>query len=219
MKHHAVPYVLPFAAFLVFLALDGKLGLAPAVEYNLRIVVLAAILWVFSRHVIDLRVRNVGGSILLGVVVFAVWIAPDALIPGYRQHWLFQNSIVGSAPTPTDGYASLPLIAIIARFARAALLVPIIEELFWRGWLMRWLIKPEFEKVPLGTYSAQAFWITVALFAAEHGSYWEVGALAGIAYNWWMVRTRSLGDCILAHAVTNAVLSAYVLMTGNWQYW
>ena len=61
--------------------------------------------------------------------------------------------------------------------------------------------------------------MTAALFAAEHGPYWEVGLLAGIAYNWLMIRTRSLGDCILAHAVTNGILCWYVLATGQWQYW
>jgi hypothetical protein len=98
-------------------------------------------------------------------------------------------------------------------------LVPIIEELFWRGWLMRWLIDADFRKVPLGSYSGRAFWITALLFASEHGPYWEVGLLAGIAYNWWILRTRTLGDCIIAHAVTNAALSAYVIAAGKWQYW
>jgi len=59
-------------------------------------------------------------------------------------------------------------------------------------WLMRWLISPQFEKVPLGAYQAGAFWITAVLFASEHGPYWDVGLVAGVAYNWWMVRTRSL---------------------------
>jgi membrane protease YdiL (CAAX protease family) len=46
-----------------------------------------------------------------------------------------------------------------------------------------------------------------------------VGLLAGLAYNWWMQRTRSLGDLVLAHGVTNACLSVYVVATGQWQYW
>ena len=110
-------------------------------------------------------------------------------------------------------------VALTARTLRATILVPIIEELFWRSWMMRWLIDPKFEAIPLGTWQSRAFWTTVVLFALEHGSYWEVGAIAGIAYNWWMLRTKSLGDCILAHAVTNGLLCAYVLTTGNWQFW
>jgi hypothetical protein len=57
------------------------------------------------------------------------------------------------------------------------------------------------------------------LFASEHGPYWDVGLIAGILYNLWMIRTRSIADCILAHAVTNAALSLYVIATGQWQYW
>ena len=73
--------------------------------------------------------------------------------------------------------------------------------------------------MPLGTYSASAFWIVAVLFASEHGPYWEVGLAAGILYNWWLIRTKNLADCILAHAVTNAILSAYVLLADQWQYW
>lgn len=219
MQSQSLPYVGPFVLLLVFLGLDGKLGLKPDVEYPLRVLILCAVLWFLSWRVLDFKVRNWAGSIGLGIAVFLIWVAPDMLIPGYRQHWLFQNSLMGSAPVPTAGYASLPLIAVIFRSIRAILIVPIVEELFWRAWLMRWLIKPEFQTVPLGTYAAQAFWITATLFAVEHGVYWEVGLIAGILYNWWMIRTKSLADCILAHAVTNGVLSGFVLSTGKWQYW
>ena len=109
---------------------------------------------------------------------------------------------------------------IALRCAGSALLVPILEELFWRGWMMRWLIdNTNFLKVPLGKYVPFAFWMVAILFASEHGPYWEVGLAAGIAYNWWIVRTRNLADCILAHGVTNAALAGYVLVTGQWQYW
>jgi hypothetical protein len=105
------------------------------------------------------------------------------------------------------------------RTLRSVAIVPVIEELFWRAWLMRWLISPRFQEVPLGTWSAQSFWIVAVLFASEHGSYWDVGLAAGIIYNWWMLRTRSLGDLILAHAVTNGCLCAYVIAFGKWEYW
>ena len=101
----------------------------------------------------------------------------------------------------------------------ATLLVPVMEELFWRGFLMRWLINPDFLSVRLGAYKASAFWIVAALFASEHGAYWDVGLLAGIVYNLWIIRTRNLLDSILAHATTNAVLAAWVVTGGHWQYW
>jgi len=102
---------------------------------------------------------------------------------------------------------------------RAALVVPVIEELFWRAWLMRWLVNSDFRMVRLGTYAPLAFWLSAVLFASEHGSFWDVGLIAGIVYNFWMIRTRSVADCILAHAVTNAALSVYVIAGHHWQYW
>lgn len=218
MRNPSLPYVLPFAAFFVFLALEGRLALSPVWEYPLRVVLLSAILWYFSRHVISFRMPHAMASVGLGIAVFVLWIAPDLLVPGYREHWLFNNSIVGGAPAPSQSYATLPALALVFRVVRAVVIVPIIEELFWRAWLMRWLIKPDFESVPMGAFALQSFAITAALFAAEHGSFWLVGLIAGILYNWWMVRTKSLGDCILAHAVTNACLCAYVIASGKWEY-
>ena len=84
---------------------------------------------------------------------------------------------------------------------------------------MSQIINPNFQKVPLGAYSSKAMWISALLFASEHGSYWEVGLLAGLLYNWWMVRTKSLGDCILAHGVTNGLLCVYIIAGKHWQYW
>ncbi len=89
----------------------------------------------------------------------------------------------------------------------------------WRGWLMRWLVNPAFEKVAPGAFQTGAFWLTALLFAAEHGPYWEVGLIARAIYNGCMVRTKSWNDCILAHAVTNACLSLFVIVTGRWEYW
>jgi hypothetical protein len=77
----------------------------------------------------------------------------------------------------------------------------------------------DFRKIPMGQYTTASFLLTALLFASEHGAMWDVGLAAGLLYNFWMRRTRSLGDLILAHAVTNACLSAYVLSRGRWEYW
>jgi len=213
--HPAIPYVAPFAVFLLFLAVKNHLPY----EYPLRVLTVTAVLLVFSRKVISLRPSRPIASIMAGAAVFALWIAPDLLWPAYRQHWLFHNALTGSAQSSLPWLLRADPVFLLFRIAGTALLVPIIEELFWRAWLMRYLISPEFEKVRLGTYSLISFGLTALLFASEHGSYWEVGLIAGTIYNWWMIRTRSLGDCILAHAVTNACLAAYVLAAGQWQYW
>ncbi|HYI93442.1 MAG TPA: CAAX prenyl protease-related protein [Bryobacteraceae bacterium] len=218
--HPALPYVLPFAVFFgLLLSADYLHPILGAWESPFRVTVLALVLWIFSRDVIDLRIRRVLGSLLMGIAVFAIWIGPDLLIPGYRQHWLFQNQLMGTLKSSIPEDIRQNAMVLIFRAIRAVLLVPIIEELFWRAWLLRWLVSPNFQSVPLGTYSASAMWISAILFASEHGPYWEVGLIAGLLYNYWMFKTRSLGDCIFAHAVTNGILSLFVVTTGRWEYW
>lgn len=207
------------AVFLLFLALQDQLKALGAAEFPLRVAILASVVWFFSRRVISLRAPHWLTSVAIGVAVFAIWIAPDVLIPGYRQHWLFSNSLFGSVATAIPDGLEVNPVVLVFRTIRAAILVPIIEELFWRAWLMRWLIRPDFESVPLGTYEPKSFWIVAALFAVEHGPYWEVGLIAGVIYNAWMIRAKSLGDLIVAHGVTNLLLSLYIIAFRQWQYW
>jgi CAAX prenyl protease-like protein len=159
-------------------------------------------------------------SILVGLAVFVLWIAPDTIAPWWHHTIPFDNVIMGHPAGNTPPASKSDPMFLFFRIAISAIAVPILEELFWRGWLMRWVIdQKEFERVPLGTYAPTAFWLVAVLFASEHGSFWDVGLAAGMIYNWWMIRTRNLWDCILAHAVTNAVLAAYVIVAGQWQYW
>jgi uncharacterized protein len=217
--HTSVPWVVPFLVFLGVLAVQDWLAPLGRWEPAVRVVFLTGVLWVFSRRVITFATRYTVASVAIGVLVFAIWIAPDLLFPGYREHWLFQNGLTGRLKSSINTPLLNDPVVLFFRSVRAVLLVPILEELFWRGWLMRWIINNEFWRVPLGAYSHPAFWLTALLFASEHGPYWDVGLITGVLYNWWMVRTKSLGDCILAHAVTNAALSAYVIATGKWEYW
>ena len=159
-------------------------------------------------------------SILLGLAVFVVWIGPDLIAPAWRASFLFNNAVIAPVRDNVPAALKTDTMFLVFRIATSAIAVPILEELFWRGWLMRWLIDGEdFRRVPLGKYVPVAFVLTAVLFAAEHGPFWDVGLLTGFIYNWWMVRTRNLWDCIVAHAVTNGALAFYVLAAGQWQYW
>jgi uncharacterized protein len=200
------------------MALERQIHLPPQWLFPVRFTIVLALILIFSRPYLNFRPSYPVAGVLMGLGVFVIWVAPDILF-GYRNTWLFNNSLTGSANSslPPDLKTNVPFIVL--RCVSSFGLVPILEELFWRGWMMRWLIDKEFLKVPLGAYMPSAFWIVAALFASEHGPYWEVGLIAGIAYNWWIIRTKNLADCILAHAVTNAVLAAYVLVTDQWQYW
>lgn len=216
----ALAWVAPFILFMVLLVVMPSLPIAQPYESLLRVAALVGALWYFSRDIISsMRVEHLLASSALGVLVFVLWIAPDLLFADWRAHWLFQNAVTGTIKTtiPPDELAD-PLVMAL-RFARAALIVPVLEELFWRGWLPRWLVNPDWQKVQLGTYNTLAFVGTAVLFASEHGPYWEVGLACGLIYNWWMWRTKSLGDLVLVHAITNACLSAYVIASGRYEYW
>jgi CAAX prenyl protease-like protein len=219
LRHPAVPYTAPFVYFLLCLAALPKLGLPLRAELALWLVSGFAVLFYFSRPILDFRCRAPLASAALGAAVFFVWIAPDHLAPGWREHWIFSNAIFGRPETSLPAAALGDPAVIALRVGRAVALVPIVEELFWRGWLLRWLEREDFLSVAPGSYSRRAFWICAALFALEHGPYWDVGFLAGIAYNAWMVRTKNLADLMLAHAVTNGCLAAYVLWSGRFEYW
>lgn len=220
VSHATLGYVAPFAAFVGLMAIERAIALPAAVFYPLRIVVVGALLWIFSRPYLSLRPSMPWASVGIGVAVFLIWIGPDVIFgPGYRHSPIFENSITGAAKATVVGELQISTFFIVTRILGSMVLVPLVEELFWRGWLMRWLIDNHFMRVPLGKYVPSAFWIVAVLFASEHGPYWEVGLAAGIIYNWWLVRTRTLADCILAHAVTNGLLGVYVVAAGQWQYW
>jgi CAAX prenyl protease-like protein len=217
-RRATLAYVAPFIAFVGIMAVERMLPLPALWLYPLRLLVVAALIGTLSWPYLNFRPSAPLASIAIGVAVFVIWVAPDVLF-GYRHHWLFQNSITGAPASSLAPHLKANLAFIVLRCVMSAIAIPILEELFWRGWMMRWLIDKDFLSVPLGKYLPSAFWIVALMFASEHGPYWEVGLAAGIVFNWWIVRTRNLADCILAHGVTNAVLSAYVLATGQWQYW
>ena len=167
----------------------------------------------------DLRVRDWAGTLLLGAAVFAIWIIPDHLFPGYRHFWLFENPFTGRLETSlsTDARSQAPVLLL--RMFRAVAIVPVVEEMFWRGWLMRWLIRSDFSR-SLGNMVGASFLDALrVLFARSMGrtgtSGWppECFTIGGCS------APRSLGDLISAHAVTNACLSAYVIAAGKWEYW
>jgi CAAX prenyl protease-like protein len=215
----SLPYVAPFAVFMGFIALRSIYVLPDLIDQVLRVAIVGLVLIFVARPVIDLRAPRWPVSLLLGAAVFVFWVGPDLLFPGYRHHWLFENSILGAPKGALSVAGQTQPLVLTLRAVRAIVIVPIVEELFWRAWLMRWIVAPDFEKVPLGAYTPLAFWAVAILFASEHGSYWDVGLITGVIYNAWMVRSKSLGDLILTHAVTNACLCAYVIAAGKWEYW
>jgi CAAX protease family protein len=218
LRKATLGFTAPFVLFIAMMTAERLTTVPPQLAYPLRLGVVTAALLVFSLPYIGWRPAFPVSSVLLGVAVFLVWVGPDLLFD-YRQSALFENVLTGPAVSSIPLALRRNFAFVVVRSLSCVVAVPILEELFWRGWLMRWLVKKNFLLVPFGAYLPSAFWTVAILFASEHGAYWEVGLAAGVIYNWWALRTRNLADCILAHSVTNACLSAYVLVTGLWRYW
>jgi len=170
-RRPSIGYILPFVFFMGILAVD-KIVSIPQV---LRFVLVFGLLAVFSRGILPARAERLAQSVLLGVAVFFIWVGPDILFPGYRNSFLFSNALVGRPEAATLFSDRGNLWFLSFRLLMSVVTVPIIEELFWRGWMMRWIVNREFRQIPIGSYHPDAFWIVAALFASEHGSYWDVG--------------------------------------------
>lgn len=213
--------VIPFGLFMALLAVRGALP-----EHNA---------WLDARWVYGLSVLIVGGSLayfwraygelgkgsglgwrqallamVVGAVVFQLWIV-------LTEPWMMLGTPTATfRPVDADGHLQWGLIVV--RWIGAALLVPLMEELFWRSFLMRWIDNPDFEKVDPAAVSPKAMVLSTLVFMLAH-TQWLGAIVAGLAYAWLYRHTKSLWAAILAHAVTNGVLGIWVVLSDNWQFW
>lgn len=177
--------------------------------------VFAVLLWCW-RHCSELRslaavdVRGWVTAVAVGAVVFVVWIA-------LNQSWASLGESGGFNPTDA-ATGSVDWMLVALRLFGAALVVPVVEELFWRSFLMRWLQNHDFLSVAPGAVGVRAFVLTAVLFAVEH-NLWLAGLLAGAAYAGLYMWSRNLWVPVIAHAVTNGMLGAWVLQTRQWDLW
>jgi hypothetical protein len=211
MKSPAWPFVAPFFLFMLFLVGEGWFPDQHYVIYPLKTVAVGAVILWYWRSLPSLRPASPGLSVLVGVLGVVLWIGLDPWLVRYDQ------PLIGRNP-----FALYPVgeawFLFGFRVLGIAMVVPITEELFWRGFLMRWLIREDFTTVPLGTYQGLSFWITTGFFAAEHGAEWTLGLVVGVIYGAWFVRTKSLGSVMLAHGVTNLLLALYCLVWNDWHF-
>lgn len=158
------------------------------------------------------RTLSIGTGI--GLLALIIWVAPQAFFNAPARTDGFQPGFFGESGFPYWGNVGL-------RFFRLVIIVPIVEELFWRGFLMRFLVnESDFRSVPIGTFTMKSFLITTAGFCLEHSPTDYPAAIAvGLLFNGVAYWTRSLTACVLAHAVTNLALGIYVMKTGQWGFW
>lgn len=211
---------LPFGLYISLLVLEGLLpDWAPSFDvrwlYPVKAGLVALALAVLWRHYSELKsyalpLKHLLLSIAVGLLVLVLWVNLDA-------GWMLMGE-VGKGYNPTNDAGQIDWLLVTFRIAGAALVVPIMEELFWRSFLQRWVQQPDFMKLEPAQIGLKALLIASALFAVEHLQ-WLAGLVAGLAYGWLYIRTRNLWAPIIAHAVTNGGLGVFVVATGSWQFW
>jgi uncharacterized protein len=210
--------IIPFAIYLAFLAIvpwietylpDGR-WLYPA-----KVACVAVALGLLWPQFDELRDswRSIGRdwwwALAIGVAIFILWINLD-------QPWASIGESTGYDPRTATGEIDYSLAAI--RLAGASLIVPVMEELFWRSFIMRWIEQKEFRSLAPRAVTWYGLLVSSVLFGFEH-NLWLAGILAGLAYAFLYIRSGNLWVPIIAHAVTNFLLGCWVLYSGNWQFW
>lgn len=218
-----LPYVAPMAAFLLLTYAESYLpksgdGVHPTwypIAYAAKVVVVAVVAWLCRSTWHDLSPwpgpRVLLASFAAGLLVTALWVGLDPYYP--RFSWLGTRSEFDPMGLPTAGRATF----LVARAFGLVLLVPLIEELFWRSFLMRWVIDSEFTRVPIGRVTPLAAGATAGLFALAHPE-WLPALLTGLLWAGLLGWTRSVSACLVSHVTANLALGAYVLATGEWRF-
>lgn len=218
-------YTLPFAVFMLGLAAVGMVESFADDDsafwlkepkywiYPLQTLLCAGVLiWYWKDY--DFQwTRGLGTAVLWGVILFFLWVSPQMFLGAPPRGDGFNPDVFAEDP-------ALYYLTLFARFTRLVIIVSLLEEIFWRGFLMRYFINNKFLEVPFGTPNLAAFSGVVILFVFVHDFVDFFGAMAaGVIFNMVAIKTRSLGACVICHAVTNLLLGIYVVSTKQWGFW
>ncbi|HBE71877.1 MAG TPA: CAAX prenyl protease-related protein [Planctomycetaceae bacterium] len=232
-------YVAPFFAYLIGTSVAAKFeGVSYSVAYGVLMVgitglflCLAATARPKAKTAGDDRHSSVGLSeiaphwrvaegFLVGVIGIALWIwlsdlqlerrfLPEMLQPAERVSFNPLSEFDSS-------WGKWAFVAV--RLFGLAIVVPVAEELFWRGFLLRWIIDPNWEQVPLGSFTWRSCLAVTALFTLAHPE-WLAAAVYCLLINGLLYWRRDLWQCVVAHGVSNLLLGLYVLKYEVWYLW
>jgi CAAX prenyl protease-like protein len=205
--------VAPFVIFLALTFCQGQLGAASAYWfYFAKTLVAVWLIWEMRPLVLEMRWAVSWEAVAIGIGVAVMWVGIDQFYPQ------FKNSVVWNPRLQFGENSALAWLMIVTRTLGSTLVVPPLEEVFYRSFLYRYLAKVEFLSVPLNRFLPMPFFVTAAVFGLSHFQ-WLAGILCGLAYQWLVLRKNRLGDAMTAHAITNFLLSLWVVWRGAWQFW
>jgi CAAX prenyl protease-like protein len=218
----------PYLLFVLPIVLAGHLGAGSAYWVYLgRTLLGAALIWFIWPRVKEMRFAFSWEAVAAGFLVFVVWVGLDPYYPGTFE--LFDKVGLGflsggDRPPPWNPFTQFGdgnLLAwsfVFVRIAGSSLVVPALEEVFFRSFFYRWIARPDFEALPLNHFAWKPFVLTAVMFGFIHNE-WLAGILCGFAYQWLVLRKSRLGDAMTAHAITNFLLGIYVVWKGAWHFW
>lgn len=222
-------HVLPFVAWLALMHFLDVPQLPAAWAYAIRSALCLGLLVYLRpwRWYAAPAWRYFPLAALVGVGVMVAWVALEH--PAAAQLGPLQELYVKWGIRPfgegREALKSLPYAPetcgwplTVARILGSGLVIGVIEEFFWRGFLYRWMFGGDFRMVDPAKYARVPFFAVAAIFAVEHME-WLAGLVAGIAYGWLFIRTRDIWSVAFAHALTNLLLGVYVVATGQYQFW
>jgi len=223
----AIARVVPFVLFVVLTFCQCCFGEGGRYWlYLVKTVVGAWMLWGVCGVVQEMRWKVSWEAAAAGVVVFFLWIGLDRIVPTQQELWI--NLGLSKAPaTPTPPWnpflqfgegSELGWYFVNVRVLGSVLVVPPLEEVFYRSFLYRWIARPDFSSAPLGQFALKPFLLTALIFGLAHNE-WLAGILCAAAYQGLVCRKKRLGDAMTAHAITNFLLGAWVVWRGAWHFW
>ncbi len=206
--------VIPFAVFALLTLGQGRLGDAPQYWiYALKTIAGAGLLWLVRPAVTEMRWKFSWEALAAGLLVFAVWIGLDGRYPLLDGHDGTFNPLRTYGP---DSVMAWMFITI--RLLGSSLVVPPLEEVFYRSFLYRFIRRHSFLEVPLERFHWRAFLATGVIFGLSHFE-WLPGILCAFVYQWLVCRKKRLGDAITAHAITNFLLGIWVITFNEYHFW
>lgn len=210
----AVARVAPFVIFLALTFCQGKFGAASACWfYFAKTIAGAWLVWEMRPLVSEMRWAFSWEAIVIGVVIFAVWVGLDPFYPKFSSK--------GATGNPNDIFGQdspLAWFFIAVHILGMTFVVPPLEEVFYRSFLYRYLASQNFLSVPLNKFLSWPFFATAFVFGFSHNE-WLAGILCGAAYQWLVLRKNRLGDAMTAHAITNFLLGVWIVWKGAWHFW
>jgi len=219
-----IPYVVPFVLYLLFSQVAAHYSdLYPWLYIATIVMVSGATIYLLSGRSLFRPHKNIFPGILVGILGIISWILLsashlDESVISLLPVWLQPESRLGFNPFEEIASPIFTWVFILFRFLGLALLVPVVEEIFWRGFLLRWVISADWEEQPIGIFTLRSFLWIVLLFTLAHPEFFAAAVYCALM-NLLLYWKKDLWLCVVAHGTSNLLLGIYVLLTGSWVLW